>query len=132
MGTLNKVFLMGNLTRDPELRYVPSGTAVCTFSMAINQKYKTQSGEMKEDVTFVNITVWAKAAENCGEYLKKGSSVLVEGCLKFSSWEAEDGKKRSKLDVTAQRVQFLWSKEKGASADKAEDAAPTPSEETPF
>ena len=125
MSALNKVFLMGNLTGDPELKYIPSGTAVCNFSIAINHQYKTQGGDTKDDVTFVNIVVWGKSAESCGEYLAKGSSVFVEGRLKSSTWEQDDGKKRSKLEVTAQWVQFLW--KKGESGP--EKAAPAPTEQ---
>ena len=141
MANMNRVFLIGNLTRDPELRYIPNGTAVCNFGMAINQKYKTQSGDMKEDVTYVNITAWGKTAENCGEYLSKGSPVIVEGRLKFSSWEDPDGKKRSKLEVTAQWIQFLWKKgdsgppaERAAGPEGKKEDAPQPAtgDEVPF
>ncbi|MBF0273912.1 MAG: single-stranded DNA-binding protein [Nitrospinae bacterium] len=102
---LNKVMLIGNLTRDPELKYTPSGTAVATFGIAVNRKYK-QGDEWKEEVCFVDITVWSRAAENCAEYLKKGSAAFIEGRLRFSSWES-DGKKRSKLEVVADSVQFM-------------------------
>jgi single-strand DNA-binding protein len=112
-GTLNKVFLMGNITRDPELRYVPSGTAVATFSVAVNRAYKDKTGEKKEEVTFVRVEAWGKTAEICGEYLKKGSAVLVEGRLKSSSWEGQDGQKRSSLDVVAVSVQFVGSRSTG-------------------
>jgi len=108
MASLNKVFLMGNLTRDPELRYVPSGTAVAKFGLAVNRSYTAQGGEQKEDTCFVDIVTWGKTAENCANYLSKGKPVFVEGRLQFRSWETEDGQKRSKLDVVAQRVQFLW------------------------
>jgi single-strand DNA-binding protein len=111
-ASLNKVFLMGNLTRDPELRYIPSGKAVASFSVAVNRSYKDPSGEKKEDVSFVNVVVWGKLAEICGEYLTKGRPVMVEGRLKSSSWEAQDGQKRSKLEVVAQDVQFLGSKDR--------------------
>lgn len=102
MASLNKVILIGNLTRDPELRYTPNGTALCKFGLAINEKYKD-----KESTVFVNIVAWAKTAELSSEYLSKGRSVCVEGRLSFSSWEADDGQKRSKLEVTADRVVFL-------------------------
>ena len=97
---------MGNLTRDPELRFIASGTAVASFGMAINRKYK-QGDEWKEDVCFVDITVWGKQAENCAEYLNKGRAVFVEGYLRLNSWETEAGEKRSKLEVVANTVQFL-------------------------
>ncbi len=109
-ANMNKVFLAGNLTRDPELRYVPSGTAVANFSVAINRPYKDASGERKEEVSFVRVVVWGKMAEVCGEYLTKGRPVLVEGRLKSSSWEGPDGQKRSALDVVATNVQFLGSR----------------------
>jgi len=106
MPSFNKVLLMGNLTRDPELRFIASGTAVASFGMAINRKYK-QGDEWKEDVCFVDITVWGKQAENCAEYLNKGRAVFVEGYLRLNSWETEAGEKRSKLEVVANTVQFL-------------------------
>jgi single-strand DNA-binding protein len=109
-ASLNKVFLLGNLTRDPELRYVPSGTAVANFSVAVNRTYKDNTGEKKEDTSFIRIVVWGRMAEICGEYLTKGRSVLVEGRLKSRSWEGPDGQKRSALDVVATNVQFLGAK----------------------
>ncbi|MFH1836603.1 MAG: single-stranded DNA-binding protein [Candidatus Omnitrophota bacterium] len=115
-ASLNKVFLMGNLTRDPELRYVPSGTAVANFSVAVNRAYKDNAGEKKEDVSFIRVVVWGKMAEICGEYLTKGRPVLVEGRLKSRSWEAQDGQKRSALDVVATSVQFLGSRPAGGAS----------------
>ncbi|MBI4379257.1 MAG: single-stranded DNA-binding protein [Nitrospinae bacterium] len=106
MASLNKVFLMGNLTRDPELRYTPGGSAVASFGLAVNRKFK-QGEETKEETCFVDITVWGKQAENCAEYLTKGRGVLVEGRLSYRSWETEEGQKRSKLEVVANNVQFL-------------------------
>ncbi|MCK5450732.1 MAG: single-stranded DNA-binding protein [Candidatus Omnitrophica bacterium] len=111
-ASMNKVFLMGNLTRDPELRYVPSGSAVANFSVAVNRTYKDTAGEKKEDVSFIRVVVWGKMAEICGEYLVKGRPVLVEGRLKSRSWEGPDGQKRSALDVVATNVQFLGAKNK--------------------
>ena len=107
MPSLNRVFLMGNLTRDPELRFIPSGTAVAEFGMAINRVYTSRDGEKKEDVCFVDIVTWGKTAENCDNYLSKGSPVFVEGRLQYDSWETGDGQKRSRLRVVADRVQFL-------------------------
>ena len=107
MANLNKVLLIGNLTRDPELRYIPSGTAVANFGLATNRVYTTQDGERKEEVCFVDIVTWAKTAENCANYLSKGSPIFIEGRLQYDSWETEDGQKRSKLRVVADRVQFL-------------------------
>jgi single-strand DNA-binding protein len=107
MASLNKVFLIGNLTRDPELRYVPSGTAVATFTIATNRVFVTQTGEKKEQTTFVRVVVWGRRAEVCGEYLSKGSPLFVEGRLQSRSWETPDGQKRSTLEVVADNVQFL-------------------------
>ena len=106
-ASVNKVFLMGNLTRDPELRYIPSGQAVTTFTIAVNRTYNSQAGEKKEEVSFIRVVVWARMAENCNEYLKKGSPVFVEGRLQSRTWDAQDGTKRSTLEVVAQSVQFL-------------------------
>jgi single-strand DNA-binding protein len=107
MANLNKVLLIGNLTRDPELRYIPSGTAVANFGLAMNRVYTTQDGERKEETCFVDVETWGKTAENCANYLAKGRSVFIEGRLRFHSWETEDGQKRSKLNVVAFNVQFL-------------------------
>ncbi len=107
MASENKVLLMGNLTRDPELRYIPNGQAVAVFTVAVNRKYKSLTGEMVEKTDFIPVEVWRKQAESCKQYLNKGSSVYIEGRLQSSSWEAEDGSKRSKLRIVAQRVQFL-------------------------
>tara|TARA_B100000315_G_scaffold12567_1_gene11892 strand:+ start:13403 stop:13822 length:420 start_codon:yes stop_codon:yes gene_type:complete len=115
MAGVNKVFLLGNLTRDPELRYTANGAAVAGFGIAVNRKYK-QDNEWKEEVCFIDITVWGKQAENCSEYLHKGSSAHIEGRLNFRSWETEQGQKRSKHEVVATNVQFLSrsSKDNGA------------------
>jgi len=108
MANLNKVFLIGNITRDPELRYIPSGTAVLDLGMAINNRTKLADGTFREDTTFVDVTVWGKTAENCAEYLSKGRSVFVEGRLRMDQWDdKKTGEKRSKLRVTGERVQFL-------------------------
>jgi len=106
MANLNKVFLMGNLTRDPELRYVPSGAPVATFGLAVNRRYVTQQGEKKDEVCFVRVVVFGKQAESCSQHLSKGRLVFVEGRLQYRSWEQE-GQKRTSLDVVADRVQFL-------------------------
>ncbi len=106
-ASFNKVLLMGNLTRDPELRYVPSGTAVATFTIAVNRVYTSQAGEKKEEVSFIKIVVWGRRAEVCGEYLSKGSPVFVEGRLQSRNWEGQDGQKRSTTEVIADNVQFL-------------------------
>lgn len=107
MASLNRVFLIGNLTRDPELRYIPSGTAVASFGLAVNRAYTSREGERKEEVCFVDVVTWAKTAENCANYLAKGRPVFIEGRLQYDTWETEDGQKRSKLKVVGDRVQFL-------------------------
>jgi len=111
----NKVILIGNLTRDPELRYTPQGTSVCSFGLAVNRKYR-QGEEMKEEVTFINIVVFGKQADTCGQYLSKGSGALIEGRLQERRWETEDGQKRSKHEVVAQNVRFLSRKQSGSGA----------------
>ncbi|MFA5261658.1 MAG: single-stranded DNA-binding protein [Candidatus Omnitrophota bacterium] len=107
MANLNKVFLIGNLTRDPELRYTPAGVAVANLGVAVNRRFRDKSGELKEDVCFLTVTVWDKQAEACCQYLQKGSPIFVEGVLQSRSWETTDGQKRSTIDVRAERVQFL-------------------------
>ena len=107
MANLNQVFLIGRLTREPELRYVPSGKAVANLGLATSRVFTTQAGERREEVCFVRIVVWGKQAENCSQYLNKGSQIFVEGRLQSRSWEAEDGTKRNTLEVVARRIQFL-------------------------
>ena len=107
MSNFNKVILMGNLTRDPELKNLGSGTALCEIGMATNRKFKTQSGEMKEETCFIDITLWGRMGENLHRYLKKGDPVLIEGRLKFDTWETPEGQKRSKLSVVAEGMQFV-------------------------
>ena len=102
MASLNKVFLMGNLTREPELRYTPSGSAVCEFGIAVNRR-----GQDRDEPCFVEIIVWEKQAEACGKFIQKGSSVFIEGRLQYDQWTDKEQKKRSRLRVTAERVQFL-------------------------
>jgi single-strand DNA-binding protein len=123
MASLNHVILVGNLVKDPEPKFLPSGANVCNLRIATNRTYKDGTGAKKEEVTYVSIEVWGKGAEACGTYLKKGSSVLVEGRLKMREWE-KDGQKHSTLEVTAERVQFLDKK-----ADRAEQA---PEPDIPF
>jgi len=123
MASLNKVLLIGNLTKDPELRYTPNGVAVANLRLAVNRKYKDKSGEWKEDTCFVTVTAWDKQAEVCNQYLQKGRPVFVEGRLQSRSWETNDGQKRNTLDVRAERIQFL-----GTAKGAAEAMAPTVSE----
>lgn len=106
MANLNLVLLIGNLTKDVEVRYTPKGTAVSELGMAVNRTWITSDGEKKDEVCFANVTVWGKLAEICGKNLRKGSSIFVEGRLKFDQWE-KDGEKRSALKVEAEKVQFL-------------------------
>jgi single-strand DNA-binding protein len=121
MANMNRVFLAGNLTRDPEIRYTQAGKAIADLNLAINRRYKTASGEFKEDVCFVNIVAWERQAELAGEYLRKGSAVLVEGSLRLDQWEA-NGEKRSRLRVVADRIQFLDRLKKGEVGDAPESA----------
>lgn len=122
MANLNKVFLIGNLTRDPELRYTPGGTAVANLGLAVNRKFKDSSGELKEEVCFLTVTVWDKQAEACCQYLTKGRPVFVEGVLQSRFWETSEGQKRSAIDVRAERVQFLGSYgNAGATAGKEKE-----------
>lgn len=109
MASLNKVLLIGNLTKDPELRYTPTGIAVANLRLAVNRKYKDKAGENKEEVCYLTVAVWDKQAEVCNQYLKKGRPVFVEGRLQSRSWETADGQKRNTIDVRAERVQFLGS-----------------------
>jgi single-strand DNA-binding protein len=115
MASYNKVLLMGNLTRDPEVKYTPKGTAIANLGLAVNRVYTTEGGEQKEEVTFIDIEVWGRQAETAGQYLSKGRPVFVEGRLKLDSWEdKESGQKRNKLKVVAERVQFLGAPRGGA------------------
>jgi single-strand DNA-binding protein len=121
MATLNRALLIGNLTRDPELRYLPNGTAICELSLAVNSKRKDKaSGEYIEEVSFFDILAWAKTGENCAQYLKKGRPCLVEGHLKQDRWEDKtSGQKRSKVVIVAENVQFL-----GGRQQEEDDATP--------
>lgn len=110
----NKIILIGNLTKDPELRYTPQGTSVASFRIAVNRQYK-QGEETKKEVTFIDVVVFGKQAESCGQYLNKGSSVLVDGRLQERRWETEEGQSRSKYEVVAQTVRFLSRKQAGTS-----------------
>ena len=130
MASFNKVMLMGNLTRDPELRFTPNGSAVASFGLAVNRKFK-QGDEWKDDVCFVDITVWGKQGENCAEYLSKGRPAFVEGYPKFSTWESE-GQKKNKLEVVANTVQFLGSRN-DSRGDLSTGQAPVSAEDdVPF
>ena len=106
MTSFNKVILLGNLTRDPEVRYTPNGIAVASFAIAVNRKYK-QGDETKEEVSYIDIVCLRKQAESCGQYINKGDSVLIDGRLQQRRWETEEGQKRNKLEVVAQSVNFM-------------------------
>jgi single-strand DNA-binding protein len=111
MASYNRVILMGNLTRDPQLRYLPSNTAVCDFGLATNRKYKDRDGNQKEDVCFVDVSAFGKQAEIINEYMSKGRPILIEGRLKFDSWTNKDGQKRSKHGVVVDNFQFVGTKD---------------------
>ena len=121
MASLNKVLLMGNLTRNPEIRYTPGGSAVCEFGMAINRRFMQANGQEKEETCFVDITVWGKQAESTSRFVQKGSSVFIEGRLVFDQWEEkETGNKRSRLRIYAERVQFLDRRDGGSGAPRTD------------
>jgi len=122
----NKVLLVGRLTRAPELRYTPKGQPICRFDLAVNRRYKNATGEWQDETAFVPIVIlWRDMAERCGERLKKGSPVSVEGRLRTRKWETKNGEPRSTLEVIAQRVQFL-SKEDILPDEEAETVSPSP------
>jgi single-strand DNA-binding protein len=123
MASYNRVLLIGNLTRNPEIRYTPSGTAVADLGLAVNESFKNKAGEMVEQTCFVDVVVWGRQAETTSEYLHKGSPVFVEGRLQLDQWESKEGEKRSKLRVRADRVQFLGSPGKGAEYAAAPEAS---------
>jgi single-strand DNA-binding protein len=120
MASYNKVLLMGNLTKDPEIRYTPQGTAVANLRLAVNRKFRDKNKELKEEVCFVTAVVWDKQAETCNQYLRKGSPLFVEGRLQSRSWEDNEGKKRNVIEVRVERVQFLGTGNKGAQEVSAE------------
>lgn len=122
MASFNRVYLMGNLTKDPELRYTPQGTAVANLRMAVNRRYRNKNQELKEEVCFITAVVWNKQAESCNQYLHKGSPVFVEGRLQSRSWEDNTGAKRSVIEVRAERVQFLGAAPGKGHAEAAEAA----------
>lgn len=130
MASFNKVVLVGNLTRDPELRYTPKGTAIAKIGLAVNRVWTNEAGEKKEEVTFVDVDVFGRTAENVGQYMRKGRPILIEGRLKLDQWDdKQTGQKKSKLGVVAETVQFLGSAQGGgeggapASAPRAQRPA---------
>jgi single-strand DNA-binding protein len=144
MANLNKVLLLGNVTRDPEVRYTPKGSAVCDLGVAVNRAYTTDSGEKREEVTFVDVTLWGRTAEIASEYLKKGRPVFIEGRLQMDTWDdKQTGQKRTRLRVVAENMQLLGGRPPGGAEGTGESrqtgappkktAAPEPDEdEIPF
>lgn len=116
MASLNRVFLIGNLTKDPELRYTPQGTAVANLRLAVNRRWKDKAGEQKEEVCFLTVVAWDKQAEVCNQYLRKGSPLFVEGRLQSRTWQDNSGAKRNVVEIRAERVQFLGQPGAGSSA----------------
>ena len=141
MANLNKVMLIGNLTRDPEIKYTPKGTAIAAFGLAVNRKYSTETGEKREEVTFIDLEAYGRVAEIIGEYCKKGRPIFIEGRLKLDTWDdKQSGQKRSKTKVVVETMQLLGSREGGAgggspsgsSSDYADSqAAPPPQRRAP-
>jgi single-strand DNA-binding protein len=127
MASFNKVILLGNLTRDPEVRYTPKGSAVCDLGIAVNRQYTLDSGEKREEVTYVDVVLWSRLAEIAGEYLKKGRPVFIEGRLQMDTWDdKQTGQKRTKLRVIGETMQLLGSRPAaaGASGESAESDRP--------
>jgi len=121
MANLNKVLLLGNVTRDPEVRYTPKGSAVCDLGVAVNRTYTTDSGEKREEVTFIDVTLWGRTAEVASEYLKKGRPVFVEGRLQMDTWDdKQTGQKRTRLRVVADNMQLLGGRPPGGGEAPAE------------
>lgn len=132
MASYNKVILMGNLTRDPEMKYLPSGTAVANFGIAVSERYTDrQSGEQRENVCFVDVEAWDRQAEIVNEYMSKGRPIFIEGSLKFDSWETPEGEKRNRLKVRLIRFQFIGGREDGDEAGGSYTQA-TPQDSAPM
>lgn len=126
MANLNKVLLLGNVTRDPEVRYTPKGSAVCDLGVAVNRAYTTDSGEKREEVTFVEVTLWGRTAEVASEYLKKGRPVFIEGRLQMDTWDdKQTGQKRTRLRVVAENMQLLGGRPPGGADPTAESRQPS-------
>jgi single-strand DNA-binding protein len=138
MANFNKVILIGNLTRDPELRYTANGQAVATVGLAVNRRFKTRDGEQREDTAFVDCTAWARQAEVLCEYVKKGDPIFIEGRLQYRTWEdRETGAKRSKLDVVVENFQFLPRGQRGGggpaeSGTQGDEMEPLSDDDIPF
>ena len=130
MPNFNKVYLMGNLTRDPELRTTSSGTPVCQFGMAVNRIYNNSNGERQEETTFVDIEAWGRQAETISKYVNKGNPLFVEGRLKLDTWENKEGEKRSKMKVVLENMQLISQRGEGGSysSDSVPEARPSSSD----
>jgi single-strand DNA-binding protein len=127
MANFNKVLLMGNLTRDPEVRYTPKGTAIANIGLAVNRQWTAENGEKKEEVTFVDVEVWGRQAETIGQYMAKGRPLFIEGRLKLDQWDdKETGQKRTKLKVVCENFQFIGAPRQGAEYKEqgGEDSQP--------
>lgn len=152
MSSFNRVILMGNLTRDPQLKYLPSGTAVCEFGLAVNRRYRDREGNQKEEVCFIDVTAFEKRGETINQYMSKGQPILIEGRLKLDTWTGQDGQKRSKHSVVVDNFQFVggrrdqstpgaegggapaasnWQSAGGGGQPAAQDHGPPPSESPP-
>jgi single-strand DNA-binding protein len=127
MASFNKVILLGNLTRDPEVRYTPKGSAVCDLGLAVNRNYTLDNGEKREEVTFVDVVLWARLAEIAGEYLKKGRPVFIEGRLQMDSWDdKQTGQKRTKLRVVGETMQLIGGRPAGGATGDSQEAERSP------
>jgi len=139
-ASINRVVLVGNLTRDPELRHTPSGTAVCSLRLAVNTRRKDESGQWTDKPNYFDITVWGQQGENCAQYLAKGRPVAVDGRLEWREWEAQDGAKRQAVEVVAESVQFLGGRQEsegayvpaGAAASGADFPSSPADDDIPF
>ena len=132
-ASINRVILVGNLTRDPELRHTPSGTAVCSLRLAVNSRRKDETGQWVDKPNYFSVTVWGNQGENCAQYLAKGRPVAIDGRLDWREWESQDGGKREAVEVVADTVQFLGGRGDGDGAGSggylpAEGAAPAPAD----
>ena len=131
MPNFNKVLLMGNLTREPELRVTPKGTSVCQFGMAVNRVFSVEGGEKQEETTFVDVEAWGRQAEVISKYVTKGNPLFIEGRLKFDSWESKTGEKRSKLKVVVENMQLMGGRSGDAQGGGARPAAASPESHAP-
>ena len=134
MAGFNRVVLLGNLTRDPQLKYLPNNTAVCEFGLAVNRRWRDRDGNQREDVCFVDMAAFGRPGETINQYMSKGRQILVEGRLKFDSWTSQDGTKRSKLSVVVENFTFVGSRDasaSGAPAGARDDRQPAPPPQAP-